>query len=85
MESKSLPIGPTSNSETSPQIPSVGIFGDEPVCIMKTCCRAMPEMRMRQQGSRIANLEIVRAGSGAQKTHHMQRLPKRFSGAPFLC
>ena len=31
--------------------------------------RAMPAMRERQQGSRIANLEIVRAGSGARKTH----------------
>jgi SOS-response transcriptional repressor LexA len=35
--------------------------------------RAMPEMRMRQQGSRIANLEIVRAGSGAQKTHRQKQ------------
>jgi phage repressor protein C with HTH and peptisase S24 domain len=29
----------------------------------------MPEMRERQQRSRIANFEIVRAGSGAGKTH----------------
>jgi SOS-response transcriptional repressor LexA len=28
---------------------------------------------MRQQGSRIANLEIVRAGSGAQKTHRQKQ------------
>ena len=35
--------------------------------------RAMPEMRMGQQGSRIANLEIVRAGSGAQKTHRQKQ------------
>jgi len=42
VEGKSLPIGPTSNSGTSPETQSVGIFGDEPVCIMKTCCASCP-------------------------------------------
>jgi len=39
VEGKSLPIEPTSNSGTSPETQSVGIFGDEPVCIMKLAAR----------------------------------------------
>lgn len=39
VEGKSLPIEPTSNSGTSPETQVVGIFGDEPVCIMKLAAR----------------------------------------------
>jgi hypothetical protein len=74
VESKSLLIGPTSNSETSPETPSVGIFGDEPVCIVRTLLRVMPEMRERLQRSSFGDLEIVRAGSGAHKTLYLAKM-----------
>jgi SOS-response transcriptional repressor LexA len=53
----------------SREIPIVGIFGGRAGLHSENLLRVIPAMRESLQKSRLADLEIVRAGSGARRTH----------------